>query len=259
MSQDGNTTYNYKTEEIYFNNGGKSVFGVLYRPEGEQGQWPLAVFSHGFGGSYRDGRDYAQTLAAKGYAVVCYDFCGGSNHSRSDGSTTEMSIFTEEQDLLAVVDSLKAMPFIDKEKIYLLGESQGGMVSALAAADRPDDFRSVMLMYPALCIPDNAVEWFGTADNIPDTYNLWGVRLGRVYFERLFGFDVFDHISRYQGPVLLVHGDRDGVVPLRYSQQAAERYANAELHIIQGAGHGFGGKDFRQSLEYVVDFLNRND
>ena len=71
----------------------------------------------------------------------------------------------------------------------------------------PDDFRSVMLMYPALCIPDNAVEWFGTADNIPDTYNLWGVRLGRVYFERLFGFDVFDHISRYQGSVLLVHGD----------------------------------------------------
>lgn len=51
---------------------------------------------NGFGGSYRVGEQYAQALAAKGYVVYCFDFCGGSPGSKSDGSTLEMSIFTEQ-------------------------------------------------------------------------------------------------------------------------------------------------------------------
>ena len=45
--------------------------------------------------------DYAKALAKKGYAVYCFDFCGGSPGSRSSGSTLEMSIFTEQKDLAA--------------------------------------------------------------------------------------------------------------------------------------------------------------
>ena len=60
---------------------------------------PAVIFSHGFGGNYQVGTQYARGLAAKGYVVYCFDFCGGSPDSRSDGSTLEMSIFTEQKDL----------------------------------------------------------------------------------------------------------------------------------------------------------------
>ena len=44
---------------------------------------------------------------------------------------------------------------IDKKRIVLIGESQGGLVSALAAAERKRQISSLILIYPALCIPDN--------------------------------------------------------------------------------------------------------
>ena len=66
-------------------------------------QMPAVIFSHGFGGNYQVGTQYAEALAEKGYVVYCFDFCGGSPESRSDGSTLEMSIFTEQADLEAVI------------------------------------------------------------------------------------------------------------------------------------------------------------
>lgn len=49
--------------------------------------------------AYRNGDQYAQALAAQGYLVYCFDFRGGSESSRSEGSNLEMSVFTEQSDL----------------------------------------------------------------------------------------------------------------------------------------------------------------
>lgn len=64
---------------------------------------PAVIFSHGFGGSHQVGAQYAEVLAGKGYVVYCFDFCGGGPGSRSDGSVLDMSIFTEQADLAAML------------------------------------------------------------------------------------------------------------------------------------------------------------
>ena len=254
---DHTLTYEYTSEDLWCERDGLRIYGIVYRPKGIEGRMPAVIFSHGFGGSHNTGAQYAQRLAAKGYVVYCFDFCGATSSSRSDGATTDMSIFTEESDLKAVVATIKAQDYVDSSQLYLMGTSQGGMVSAMAAAELSADIKAAILLYPALCIADNAKEWFGTKDGIPDTYNLWGVTLGRAYFERLFDFDTYGYISRYTGPVLIVHGDQDGIVPVSYAEQAAETYANAELHILPGAGHGFYGNDFEQTVTWTLDFLAR--
>ena len=48
---------------------------------------------------------------------------------------------------------------------------------------------------------------------------------------------VEEAVQRYQGPVLLVHGDRDEAVPLQYSEEAAAAYRNARLVVIPGDTH----------------------
>lgn len=255
-SIDHTKTYEFATEELWSSRDGMKIYGQIYVPKGIDVPMPALVFSHGFGGSHTTGASYARELASHGYVVYCFDFCGATSSSRSDGKTTDMSIFSEESDLLAVMETIRLLDFVDAEELYLIGTSQGGMVSAMAAADKSEYVKAAILIYPALCIADNAKEWFGTQENIPETYNLWGVTLGRAYFERLFGYDTFGHIKKYDGPVLIIHGDKDSTVPVSYAYRAAETYDNATLKIIEGAGHGFYGGSFDLAMGYISEFLS---
>lgn len=92
-------SYSAATEELYAENKGQQIYGLLYRPVGAEGPRPVVIYAHGFGSSYRNGDQYAQALAAQGYLVYCFDFRGGSESSRSEGSNLEMSVFTEQSDL----------------------------------------------------------------------------------------------------------------------------------------------------------------
>lgn len=85
-------TYEYKSQELYARREDHQIYGVIYIPEGAGEKMPAVIFSHGFGGNYQVEIPYAQALARRGYVVYCFDFCGGSPGSKSDGSTLEMSI-----------------------------------------------------------------------------------------------------------------------------------------------------------------------
>ena len=53
-----------------------------------------------------------------------------------------------------------------------------------------------------------------------------------------------------------IHGSRDSIVPLPYSDKLTETVENVEYHVIQGADHGFLGKDFALAVSYITNFLN---
>ncbi len=46
-----------------------------------------------------------------------------------------------------------------------------------------------------------------------------------------------DRLGELRCPVLLVHGDRDRLVPLRWAREAARRIPDAELVVLRGCGH----------------------
>ncbi len=247
--------YEYKTQEWYVQRDGNRIYGVLYLPQNAQDKLPAVIFSHGFGGNYQVGAQYAQALAERGYVVYCFDFCGGSPGSRSDGSTLEMSIFMEQADLEAVIDGIRELEYVDDENLFLMGSSQGGAVSAITAAAHPDEIRGMVLLYPAFVLVDRANELFQSAEEIPDTYYFMWMNVGRAYFEPLLDYDIYEAIAPYEADVLLIHGDADGIVPLSYSERALEVYRSARLEVIPDAGHGFYGQDARQAQEYILDYL----
>ena len=256
---DHGSTYSYQTEEIWCQRDGNRIYGVAYVPQGISEQLPLVVYSHGFGGSHSGGEAYARSLAEHGYMVYCFDFCGGSDSSRSDGATTAMSIRTEEADLKAVIDHLSADSRVDAERIYLMGASQGGMVSAMTAADYPSLVRAAVLIYPAFVIPDDAHSRYPRREDIPDETSLWGVNLGSIYYTDAYDYDVFAEIVKFTKDVLIIHGTADNIVPISYSERAAETYQSAELKIIEGAGHGFYGSQQTQAVQWTLDFLNAQE
>ena len=76
---------------------------------------------------------------------------------KSDGESTKMSVLTEMKDLIAVKNFAKEQNYVDSENIILLGESQGGFVSGLVAAKCGAEIKKLVMIFPALCIPDHAL------------------------------------------------------------------------------------------------------
>ena len=239
-------------EELWIKNGNRGIFGVLSRPAADgKEKHPVAIISHGFNGTHWFGKDYFPLMQELGYMCYTFDFPCGSVRSRSDNNTMNMSAMDEVDDLLAVVKYFQSQPDVDVKHIVLIGESQGGLVSALAAARIPKEISNVILIYPALCIPDNWNERYPTVNAIPDTTRLWNVPMGRRYFEEIRGLNPYKEIVKYKKPVLIVHGDMDRVVPLSYSQRAAKVYKKARLEVIEGAGHGFKPAERAKAFEYI--------
>ena len=247
--------YEYETKELYAKRDENRIYGVVYVPQDAGEKMPTVIFSHGFGGNYQVGTQYAEALAAKGYVVYCFDFCGGSPGSRSDGSTLEMSIFTEQADLEAVIGMVQELPYVDNDNIFLMGTSMGGAVSAITAAAHEDEIQGAILLYPAFVLVDNANEQFESVEDIPDTYHLMWMTVGHVFAGGLLDYDIYEAISAYKKDVLMIHGDADSIVPLSYSEKAVEAYDSARLEVLPGAGHGFYGSDAEQAVDWMQEYL----
>jgi len=93
--------------------------------------------------------------------------------------------------------------------------------------------------------------------DIPDATKLWNVPMGRRFFEQLRNMDVYKTITRYKGPVQIVHGSKDAVVPLSYSEKAMKLYLMAHLGVIPGAGHRFKPEERKVSNQIVKEFLSK--
>lgn len=225
------------------------------------------IISHGFTSDKSKTEPYALRLAEEGYAAFTFDFIGGGFHTESDGTMMDMTVLTEVEDLKAVISAVSQRPALDMDKLVLMGCSQGGFVSGLTAAQIPDKAAGLIMMYPALCIPDDARR--GSMQmlkfdphNVPDVIEEGIVRLSGEYARCVMDMDAVKEVSAYDGKVLIVHGDEDEIVPYHYAEDAYDAYCrrrggakNVQLVRIRGAHHGFKDKDFEISCDAVLSFL----
>lgn len=245
----------YDVTEMLVTRGDLSIYGKLYTPEGAEGKYPAVILSHSANMTSDSMNSYCQRLAAMGYVAYAFDFCGGSKNSRSDGDEADMTVFTEVEDLEAVLEAVRGLDCVDNQSVYLFGTSQGGLVSALTAAAHPDAVRGLMLFYPAFNIAELA-EKFGS---------FMTGNAGSLYISTLQGYDVYEHIKPYTGDVLIVHGTKDFIVPSSSVEKAADLYEHCELHLIEGASHGFNKENYamfgdydQESWAYVVAYLEEH-
>lgn len=235
---------------LWIMNGDRQIYGELFTPAGQTNG--IAIIAHGFNGTYHFGRNYFDVMKKLGYQCYTFDFPCGSVNSRADNNTLNMSILDEQSDLRAIVNYFRSQ---GHQRIVLVGESQGGLVSALTAAQMKDKVSQLVLVFPALCIPQNWRDRYPKLSDIPEVTELWGVKMGRRFFEEIHDMNTFDIIGKYRGPVLIVQGDKDQVVLIDDSKRAQKLYKDARLHIIPGAGHGFKPKEFQEEAEQLESFL----
>lgn len=233
---------------------------------------PAVIISHGFMGNGKSCEKYAKQFASWGYAAYTFDFNGGSPKNKSAGKFDEMSVLTEKEDLIQVVNAVKNLSYIDETKVILMGFSQGGFVSALVAAELQEQIERLILIYPALCIPDDARKgkmMFFEFDpkNIPDKISWGAIRMGKCYPQDVIEMDPFKEIASYGGPVLIIHGTADKIVDCSYAKRAWEAYQmernpqqnppSPEVQLVQlyKADHGFKPGEDQVAFASIAEFL----
>ncbi len=264
-----NTNNQIKESTFSCQKGNYIIRGTEVRPRGKN--LPIAIVSHGLNEGQEGVKKYAYFLAERGYSSFCFDFCGGkADKCESDGKTTEMTVLTEVDDLEVVLEYAKSQPYVNKDKILLMGCSQGGFVSALVAAKHNEEIEQLVLFFPAFCIPDmvEAGNLFGTKFNrrkAPDEFKCANMLLGRGYLEAVYEMDVYEEIAGFDGDVLIVHGTKDKTVDISYSKKAYEVYMSVEskreeprevlLRIVEKGKHGFDKKYADIAMEYMREVV----
>jgi len=240
-------------ETHHIGNRGKTIYGLLYLPKKDF--FPLVIISHGLGGSHEGSKDFAEDLSVNGIAAFIFDFCGGSYTSRSDGKTTEMSVLTEAKDLECVLNHFLEDERIDKDHIFLMGKSQGAFVSTIVASRRKDQIKALIGLYPGYVLQEAAKEEAKKYEMLPEEIEVLWLKVGKNYIEDLLSIDIYRMMEDYEDEVLLIHGNKDSIVPFEYTQRAMEHFPNAELIVLKDAEHGFHGPERQEVIKTVTSFV----
>lgn len=243
---------------------GLTITGYLTLPKGREARGlPLIVLPHG-GPASRDRPGFnwwAQALASRGYAVLQPNFRGSDGFGR-DFLEAGFGQWGRkmQSDLSDGVRDLSAQGIVDPKRVCIVGASYGGYAALAGMTHEPGTYRC-------------AASVAGVSD-LKRMLDSQGT-VSKRYWRRFFGLADDDAVGlnalspayaaeRVAGPVLLVHGADDTVVPFEQSRTMAEALKKAgkpvELVTLEGEDHWLSrGATRLQMLTAVVGFLEKHN
>ena len=236
---------------MFINCDGMRLNAKLEMPKRQAEKCPIVIIIHGFTGHMEERHIVAvsELMNELGFATLRADMYG---HGISDGEFRDHTLYKWLTNAMTLVDYARKLDFVTD--IFLCGHSQGGLTVMLAAALERDRIKGLIPLSPATMIPEGArkgelLDLEFDPDHVPDTLSSWdGRELGGNYVRVAQTIRVEDAIERYDGPVLLVHGDADEAVPVQCGIDAAKAYRNAKLVLIPGDTHCYD-----HHLDMVLD------
>ena len=174
------------------------------------GPGPVVIMFHGNAELARDGVGgrLAEHLRSRGFTVVMPEYRG---YGAMSGTPGQKGIG---DDMVAVADWVVKQPWCDKSKEVYFGWSLGGGVACQLAADRPP--AGIILQSTFTSVASFARGFF-----VPSFLVKHPFRNDRV-------------LERFDGPVLIVHGTSDSVVPVSHGRALAKIAKKGEYVELSG-------------------------
>lgn len=251
----------YERWEVTYPAGDTTVSGVLLRPRG-RGPFPALVLNHGYiePSVYVTGQGLAREqdrLAREGFVVLHTDYRG---HAASDpaGDLERETRLGYTRDTLHAVASLKRLPYVDPDRVGMLGRSMGGGVTLNAIVAQPDAVRAaVVYASVSSAFVDNLRQF--TIPGRPEAAQALYDRFGRPRESPDFyaGLSSRTYFDRVEVPLLSLHGTLDDTCPIgwaRTTQRLARRAGVDAQLVTYEDGHAFY-PTWESSIRRAVRFL----
>lgn len=174
------------------------------------------IYWHGNGGNLSLWLDVLADIHLRGFSVLAVDYRG---YGGSEGSPTERGIYLDAQAVTAHYQ--QNLRRADVPTLYW-GRSLGCSVASHAARATPPD--AVILESPF--------------SNIRSLFAGNPLMTGLGLFAS-YRFPTSDHLKGYSGPLLVIHGDADSIIPFRAGRQVYEAAASGRktFVVLEGADH----------------------
>jgi dipeptidyl-peptidase-4 len=199
---------------------------------------------------------WPEALAALGFGSVMIDGLGTPFRERSflDFSYGNLGDAGGLADHAAAFAQLKTrFPWVDTERVGVLGTSAGGFAAARALFQFPEVFKVGVSGCGAHDIRLNHAAWAEICQ---------GVRDDPAEADALYAtVSNYDLVDGLQGRLLIVHGDLDENVHPAVSMQLVDRLIKAgkdfDFLLLPGRGHNFRNDPYfvRRTFDYLVRHL----
>ena len=196
---------------------------------------PTLVFFHGNAGHYGHRIHNAGDYIAQGYGVLLAGYRG---YGGNEGAPSEQGFY---HDARAYINFLKSQK-VTEQDIILYGQSIGTGVAVQMATEFMA-VRALILEAPYTALPDIAAR----------QYPFIPVRL--LMKDR---FDNLTKMSAVKAPVLILHGEKDTLIPVSMGKILFNQ-AQGEKDIYILDGHGHNDMPFKVLSAYVIDFIKREE
>ncbi len=246
---------------------GLDIPAIYYKPKtaSSANKVPALVWVHGGpGGQSRTGyRPNVQYLVNHGYAILMVNNRGSSGYGKTFYQMDDQNHGEKDlQDCIEGKNYLASLPYIDKDKIGIIGGSYGGYMVMRAMTHTPEEFKIGVNIY-------GVTNWLRTLKSIPPWWESFKDALYQEMGDpntadsvRLYNISPLFHADKVKNPVMVLQGAKDPRVLQVESDEMVEEIKKnnvpVEYVLFEDEGHGFVKKENQiESNSKILQFCDK--
>ncbi|MBI3136832.1 MAG: S9 family peptidase [Bacteroidetes bacterium] len=257
----------YKSERIWIksHDGVKIPVSLVYHKDHftRRGKNPLLLYAYGSYGSTIDPYFSSARLSLlnRGFVFAIAHIRGGEDlgrHWYDNGKLLKKK--NTFLDFIACAENLVRLKYADKEKVFAMGGSAGGLLMGAIANMQPQLWAGIVSNVPFVDVVTTMLD-----DTIPLTtgeYDEWGNPNEKKYYHYMKAYSPYDNIeAKNYPPMLITSGLHDSQVqywePTKYVARLRELKTDNHiliLHTNMKAGHGGLPGRFEHLREIALEY-----
>lgn len=216
---------------------------------------PFLIFIHGAPGSSTAFTDYLKDSSLnQQFNMIVVDRLGYGYSSYGEYA----SIKTQAAWIQSISNDLPS------SKVYTIGHSFGGPIAALSAIGEQHKIKGAIMIAPAIdpnnekYFPGGKLAWWKATRWMFS--KAWRVSATEKYKHEEELKSIENEWNKILVPVLHIHGDKDGLVPVENIDFSAQHFPKKLLRTVKisNKGHLIPFTDPKMCIEYITEFVKNN-
>lgn len=257
---------NYESKRLYATagDGTKIPISLVYRKGIKlDGNNPLLLYAYGSYGASMDPyfSSVRLSLLDRGFVYAIAHVRGGEEMGRywyEDGKLLKKkNTFT---DYIDCSEYLIAEKYTNKEKLFAMGGSAGGLLMGAISNMRPDLYKGIVAQVPWVDVVTTMLD-----SSIPLTtseYDEWGNPNDKEYYDYMLSYSPYDQVKAHNYPnMLVITGLHDSQVqyfePTKWVAKLRDMKTNDNLLLLtinMDTGHGGASGRFDRYKETALEY-----